>query len=347
MPTTRTTTTSRGEDSTALLERLQTDLEERLARLASEPEQWVEFLVQTAVFGARYSWRNQMLLLVQAEERGITPRYFLPVGNRARSSGWNGVGRTVRRGETAFKIWAPIRRRPTEEQATAAEAAGRRVVREPSGRPAVQIVGFAPSNTFELSQTEGAPFDPPTVLTRRRQRLSGTPQLLTGDDPTGVYDDLVALVRDAGYAYELTPPGTSWLGNANGITVNHPAVRVVQVRDDVDAAQRTKTTLHELAHIRCGHLDDDWSSANLHRGRLETEAESVAHVVLAALGLDTAAYTDAYVFGWADGDLDLVRDCADTVLRVAKDLLSDLDPGETPGETSAESDPIDEGRAAS
>ncbi|MGN9912705.1 hypothetical protein ACTMTJ_34740 [Phytohabitans sp. LJ34] len=81
----------------------------------------------------------------------------------------------------------------------------------------------------------------------------------------------------------------------------------------------------ELAHIRCGHLDDA-SGQDLHRGRFETEAESVAHIVLRALGLDSAAYSDAYVFGWADGDLDLVQQCAETVLRVARRILTDLTP---------------------
>lgn len=57
---------------------------------------------------------------------------------------------------------------------------------------------------------------------------------------------------------------------------------------------------------------------SVHRGRCETEAESVAQAVTKALGLDSAPYTDAYVRTWADGDLDMVKDCAETVLRVAK-----------------------------
>jgi hypothetical protein len=49
----------------------------------------------------------------------------------------------------------------------------------------------------------------------------------------------------------------------------------------------------ELAHIRCEHLTGVRVGEDLHRGRRETEAESVAHIVCAALGLDTAAYSDA------------------------------------------------------
>ncbi|WP_173079974.1 hypothetical protein [Phytohabitans rumicis] len=81
----------------------------------------------------------------------------------------------------------------------------------------------------------------------------------------------------------------------------------------------------ELAHIRCGHLDDA-SGQDLHRGRFETEAENVAHIVLRAVGLDSAAYSDAYVFGWADGNLDLIKQSAETVLRVARHILTDLTP---------------------
>jgi hypothetical protein len=42
--------------------------------------------------------------------------------------------------------------------------------------------------------------------------------------------------------------------------------------------------------------------------------------------LDTAPYSDAYVMGWADGDMNLVKQCAQTVLRAAKEILTDLTP---------------------
>jgi hypothetical protein len=330
-----------GADHTELLAKIKADFDARLARMAADPEQWVEFIECAAELGAQYSLGNQILLLVQAEERGIKPRYFLPYGRKDGSTGWRAHRRNVRAGETAFKIWAPVRRRPTEEQAATWEAAGRTVRREPSGRPAVQVVGFRLANTFELSQTDGAPFEPPTVTVRRRVRQRGPgPQLLLGDDPTGVFDALVTLLNDDGYAYELVAPHTGLLGGANGVTVRHAASRIVQVRDDVDPAQRTKTTLHELAHIRCGHLNAVASGTAVHRGRNETEAESIAHIVLRALGMDSAAYSDAYVFGWADGDLDLVRDCAATVLRVAKQIPTDLT---LPGDTTNAADPTQDG----
>lgn len=338
----RQTTKQANEERDELLAKIKADFDERLARIASDPRQWVTFIEQVAVFGARYSLGNQLLLMMQADERGITPQYFLPYGKKDGSTGWLRHKRQVRKGEVSFKVWAPVKRRPTEEQAQEWEAAGRKVRRDHNGRPAVQVVGFRLASTFDVSQTDGEPFEVPTVQRLRRQRMSsaGAPQLLAGDAPSDVFDDVVKLIKDDGYSFELAAPGSQYLGDANGVTVGGE-IRLVRVRDDVSCAQRLKTTLHELAHIRCEHLTGVRVGEYLHCGRRETEAESVAHIVCAALGLDTAAYSDAYVMGWADGDMDLVKQCAETVLRVAKQILTDLAAGSADHDTDGSADVVD------
>ena len=328
------------QERAELLDKIKADFDARLARLAADPAEWVTFIETVASFGAQYTLNNQFLLLMQAEEREMSPTFFLPFGNKAGTSGWKKHKRSVRRGEKAFKVWAPIRRRPTEEEAQRWEAEGRKVQRDEHGRPVQQVVGFRLSSTFDLSQTDGAPFEVPTVQRARRTTTAGgqVPQLLDGDDPTGVYDDIVKLIKDAGYAFDLAAPGSRYLGRANGVTVTGLGVRQVLVRDDVSPAQRTKTSMHELAHIRCDHTNGVRLGEDLHHGRKETEAESVAHLCCQALGLDTQIYSDAYVLGWADGDMDVVKECAQTVLRVAKAILADLTPADT---TSSATDDAD------
>jgi hypothetical protein len=276
-----------------LIEAIKADFDERLARLAADPAEWVTFIETVAGFGAQYTLNNQFALLMQAEQRQMTPTFFLPFGNKEGTSGWKKHGRSVRKGEKAFYVWAPVRRRPTDEEAARWEAEGRKVQRDEHGRPAIQVVGFRLSATFDLSQTDGEqPFEVPTVQRARRLKAAGglLPQLLDGDDPTGAYDDIVKLIKDAGYSFDLAAPGTKYLETANGVTVTGPSIRQVLVRDDVSPAQRTKTTTHELAHIRCDHTTDVRLGENLHRGRKETEAESVAHLVCRALGLDSQVY---------------------------------------------------------
>ena len=133
---------SRPTRNEAFLAQIKADFDERLARIASDPAQWVTFIDQVAVFGARYSLGNQLLLLMQADERGIDAAALPALRQEGRQQRLAADKRQVRQGETSFKVWAPIRRRPTEERGRRWEAAGRKVRRDPDGRPAVQIVGF-------------------------------------------------------------------------------------------------------------------------------------------------------------------------------------------------------------
>jgi hypothetical protein len=113
-----------------------------------------------------------------------------------------------------------------------------------------------------------------------------------------------------------------------------------QIQPNTTAAHdRARWCRKELAHIRCGHTSGVRLGENLHRGRKETEAESVAHLCCRVLGLDTQVYSDAYVLGWANGDMDLIKDCAETVLRVAKAILKDLTPAEATAPDDATTPP--------
>ena len=329
----------------ALIAEAKSNFDAKLEALANSPAEWLEFIESVASFGARYSVRNQIWLLQQAAEREVDPQYFQPYGTYAKVpgdpkardltkplSGWVKAGRHVIKGETAFYVLAPCPLRYTATEA-AAHNANPRVKRKVKAGD-VKLTVFRLSPTFELSQTEpieegGPEFVVPTVETRRRVRqLGGTrPTLLEGTDPTGAFDDVVKLIKDEGYSFELIAPKTQHLsGGANGVTVRGPSMALVQVRNDVSDAQRVKTTVHELAHILCGHLDG--ATTSTHRGQNETEAESVAHIVCKALGLDTEAYSAPYVAGWADGDMKLVAASANTIVRVAKQILTALDPTE-------------------
>jgi hypothetical protein len=104
----------------------------------------------------------------------------------------------------------------------------------------------------------------------------------------GLWDGLAAQVTGHGYTLQRGPCP----GEANGVT--DPAGRTVRVRADVDPRQAVKTLAHELAHIQCGHTAAGSTYLDC-RGRAEIEAESTAYVVLAASGVDTAAYTVPYL----------------------------------------------------
>ena len=144
------------QERAGLLDKIKADFDARLARLAADPAEWVTFIETVAHFGAQYTLNNQVLLLMQAEEREVTPTFFLPFGNKDATSGWKRHGRSVRKGEKAFYVWAPIKRRPSEEEAARWQAEGRKVARDEHGRPTIQVVGFRLSPTFDTLSRESS-----------------------------------------------------------------------------------------------------------------------------------------------------------------------------------------------
>lgn len=318
------------EERDAEIASLKSTLDSAIERLAESPEQWIEFLDVVAQFAANYSFGNQLLILIQAQERGFSPTMVRPYGSRDRANGgkprsgwaggWLGLGRNVIKGERGLKIWRPVLRRMTEEEHQAHIAKGGRPLPRVNGKLPKRLVGWGIASVFDISQTEGADVEmPPQVTVTRRVRASGgvRPELLTGDDTTGELDAFIRLIKSEEYTFERV--ARSVLAGANGRTSG--TFRTVQVRDDVDDAQAVKTTVHELAHILCEHVDPGFDYV-AHRGRAETEAESVAYIVCGALGLDTEKYSAPYVASWANGDMELVKASADKIVKVAKAILA-------------------------
>jgi antirestriction protein ArdC len=226
---------------------------------------------------------------------------------------WQGLGRQVRRGERGIGILAPCTYRTP-----AADPAGTTATPSPAGVVAAagapqdraagdrsrEVRGFRRVHVFDVAQTDGDPL--PDVA----------PVLLTGGAPAGLWEALAAQVTTHGYSLERGD-----CGQANGWC--DPATRTVRIRSDVDEAQACKTLAHELGHLQCGHVTD-LPSYRVCRGRWEVEAESVAYIVAATAGLDTAGYSFAYLAHWAGGDLAVVRAAADTVVRAARVICAPL-----------------------
>ena len=121
-------------------------------------------------------------------------------------------------------------------------------------------------------------------------------------------------------------PHEGMISGANGMT-DYEA-RTVAVRENMDPAAQVKTLAHELAHVVMHDPDDE--EARQHRGIREVEAESVALMIGAAHGMDTAGYTIPYVSTWAarvDGQepVQVVQGTGERVRKTALAILDQLD----------------------
>lgn len=212
---------------------------------------------------------------------------------------WPSLGRIVKRGERGIQIFAPCRYRTKLEDDNG---------EEPSFQ---QVRGFRVVHVFDISQTIGEPL---TDLEAVR------PKLLDGEATDGIWDALVTHAGSVGFEVVREHKGSEngycdFLG------------KKIAVRPDVSEAQALKTLVHELGHALL-HADNPPKTAAI----AEVEVESVAFVVLDALGISSDSYSFPYVARWSGGDADLIKDGAERVIRCAKMILDSFLSGDLEAE---------------
>lgn len=271
-----------------------TELHSRLAAAVAgiqSGEDWQRFLAAAGRFH-HYSANN--ILLIAAQRPDAT--------RVAGFKTWQSLGRQVRKGEKGIAILRPILGSADDDGGQQPATA-----RPPSGEPATarRILGFGTTHVFDISQTDGDPLPEPP-----------RPLLLQGQAPAGLWDALAAEAGARGFEVRRCPDAAA-ISGANGVT--NYADRTVTVRSDVDDAQAVKTLAHELAHVM---MHDPGAGGRPEcRGLVEVEAESVAYIVAAEHGLDSADYSFAYVAGWAAQDPAAVERTAGRVIDTAASII--------------------------
>lgn len=290
-------------------------LVEAVGQLATG-EDWRAMLEVSRRFHT-YSLSNVLLITAQRPDATRVAGY----------STWKRLGRQVRRGEHGIAILAPVTYRtpaggtgPTEHAGLSEEGRaeqGSKAEGEDTSR-ARHLRAFRVAHVFDIAQTEGE--DLPEVR----------PATLEDAAPEEVFARLVELLQDDGY--QLLRADCS---PANGRT--HFLSRTVVVRADLPPAQALKTLAHELAHVRLHEAAEHRQGG---RAVAEVEAESVAYLVCAAAGIESAAYSFPYVARWADGDVALVRSTASRAVACARRIIDQLTPecgaGDIAGEAGEE-----------
>jgi hypothetical protein len=255
-----------------------------------------------------YSLNNQLLLWVQSLQRGTQLSRVAAFGVSKK------LGYRVQAGSKSYAIFAPIKTRLRADEVTEWQQAGRNLF-DGQGRPKMVVRAFRPTPVFDLAQVEAT--DEAVELPGQREWVSQH-----GEGPTGVWQRLVDITAAHGFTLEVRPT-LGGDGGAYGWT--DYLRRIVWVDSECEEAERVRILAHEvLGHVRC---DDE--TCEVSRAQRETEADSVAYIVLHALGLDISSRTIDYVTGWAGDDTktraEVLRGAAETVRRVSVEALTEFD----------------------
>lgn len=194
---------------------------------------------------------------------------------------WKQVGRQVIKGEKAIRILAPSFKKDQDT--------GEQV-----------LVGFRAVPVFDISQTEGEP-------------LQGSVELVGADD------ELLARMKRVAMDRGIIIQEVKSIGGANS-SANF-AQNKIELLSRLDSIMKTRTLVHELAHLTLKHLPtNDRQEIEI----MEIEAESVAYVVMHALGIDAGKYSFAYLKSYAGGK-DRLQKLGNRIAKTAKSILADYE----------------------
>ena len=212
-----------------------------------------------------YSLGNAILAALQLTVKG------LPLSPIASFNKWKKLGRCVKKGEKAIALVMPVTvksKSKDEDECGAANAeADANMQANGSGR----TIFILKNNWFALSQTEGAEYAHEVVIPEwnKAQALSGL----------GITEG----------HFNLTD------GNAQGYAVPNEKRLAINPL----AAMPCKTLFHEMAHCLMHSKEAQMADGDLMRKDIkEAEAEAVAYLCCATLGLPGLDESRGYIQGW-------------------------------------------------
>lgn len=237
---------------------------------------------------SRWSANNRILAAVQMLQRGESLYDLHMMGFRQ----WEKWNRKVSKGAKAVWILAPITRK---------------IVDDDDESETHRVVGFKGVPVFNVSDTHGDPLP------------SSPARPAPGKASPGTLDGLRDRVGQAGYSYEETEiPGCRPETGEGTLGYTDPKSKRIVVDSRLNEAQKASTIAHELGHVHCGHVDQDYSEYQRHRGQMETEAEMTAYLVNRSRGMtrdQVDAFSPGYIAGWSRGNPIVMHKAVDKATR--------------------------------
>jgi hypothetical protein len=281
-------------DKDARIEAMRSEIDRALDEL-SDPEGWARYLDAVSRFH-HYSFANTWLIIAQRPDASRVAGF----------NDWrNKHGRTVRKGEKAIWVQAPMTKKVVK-------------VNPDSGaeREVSRVYGFRPVPVFDVSQTDGEPL-PQAPL------IDGDPDD-EGPAPDGMVDSLSGLIEADGFTIRRAETG-----EAGGWTdfTNHEVV----ISRAASPRQVVRTLAHEAAHIALGHgarASEYHTGTGGKRPDFEVEADSVAFVLGRFFGVPGGRDNFRYIDSWAQGDRERVKTTAQAVVLGARKIIDRLERAE-------------------
>ncbi|MDE3840963.1 LtrC (plasmid) [Bacillus methanolicus] len=233
-------------------------LEEGVKNFSYSPEEFKALLEMKALM-PNYSFRNIMVAKAQYPNAS----FFAPLKR------WNELGRKVKKGSKAIRIFKPRFKEVETEDGT--------------GEVETKLIGFLTVPVFAYEQTEGEPLPIDKVIINLEGDCPEARQIIEYAEQIARKDNCSVIYGDAEGANGYYQPSKHEIVVSEALSINH----------------RCKTLIHELVHSKVHRYDTSSSTSEK-----EVVAEGAAFVVCSFFGLDTSDYSFRYVKSWSKNDED-------------------------------------------
>ena len=235
----------------------------------------------------KYSLNNQLYILTQF------PNAKTVYGIK----GWNKLERHVKKSEHAIKIFCPIIKKEIEEN-----------------EKKEKIVGYRSKNVFDISQTEGKELD-----------VFRFDQNMVIENKYEIEKSIIDYAKTIGFSVLFIDADTI---EEDVYGLCDKTRKIIKVRNDLSPLQEVSTLIHECAHASAHSLyrvDFEGLTLKEKREIKEVEAESIACIVCAYLGLDTKNFNFSYITAWASGDIRKFRHNLEQIKYYAEKIIEGIE----------------------
>lgn len=297
------------KDQKARVEAMRDDLEAAVDEIVESGQLQAYLDSQILSRQRHWSFGNQLLATLQymgiRAEQDDETRAEYPEPMMMSRTAWARLGRNILPGTRAIWIRRPNTRKGTKTDPDTGEE-----------KDFYCTAGFSPQAEYDISQTAGDPVEGYAAV---------RPKMLTGEVNEDAIPGLAARIIESGYSVtEREIPGFDPAAGSGAYGYTDPKTKQVVIDPRTPKATRLNVYAHELAHIKLGHVDDLDEYRN-HRGRMETEAEAAAYIVVRSLGGDhegSDAFSAPYIAGWArNSSKDTITKALDRAARAANEIL--------------------------
>lgn len=251
-------------------------LEDGVKNFTYTPEQFKAMLEMKALM-PHYSFRN----IIVARAQYPNASYI------ASMKRWNELGRKVKKGSKAIRIFKPVFKKRNEE--------------EDETKEVNKLVGFVPAPVYCYEQTEGESLPIDKVTIKLEGESDEAREIIEFAEQIAQSDDCPVTYGDADGANGYYRPSTHEIVVSDCLSVNH----------------RCKTLVHELVHSKVHRYDRSSTSSER-----EVVAEGAAFVVCSYFGLDTSDYSFGYVNSWGRDDEEALLKYGSQICDISGKLIN-------------------------